>query len=77
MSLTANQTAAIPEAQGKQRHHDGSSSADVSTAANTPVSVASTARAPEVEAYHAVVLRRGLPYPGIPPRAAGHSWVLQ
>ena len=52
MSLTANQTAAIPEAQGKQRHHDGGSS-NVSTAASTPVSVASAARAPEVEAGEA------------------------
>ena len=52
VSLTANQTAAIPEAQGKQRRHDGCSS-NVSTAASTPVSVASAARAPEVEAGEA------------------------
>ena len=52
VSLTANQTAAIPEAQGKQRHRDGGSS-NVSTVASTPVSVASAARAPEVEADEA------------------------
>ena len=52
VSLTTNQTAAIPEAQGKQRHHDGGSS-DVSTAASTPVSVASAARSSEVEASKA------------------------
>ena len=52
VSLTTNQTAAIPEAQGKQRHHDGGSS-NVSTAASTPVSVASAARSPEVEASEA------------------------